>query len=360
MSIGRIPSVRISIIALVALAGLLMATSIALADDTGPPVIAFRSDGGYVSGTQSFEATVEGDMASGTVMWSMDLDDDGAYQGMDDSGAFWAVVLDMRAYPDGPHTLYVKAWNTTGVTAVASLDLDVDNHSPSVAPVTEHSTAWGDFVFEGEAEDVYLDESAVYCLVDDDEVASRANVMARSGDRFRITFDTTQLDDGDHLFRVWAFDLWGNSNKSQAVPVFVSNRANLVIESVDWRSTSVSAGDEAVAKVTVRNAGGTAATGFDVAIVEGDKVRAKKVVSDTLEPGGTMTVKVGWSLGEEGKRDVTLRLDTDNVVDEGSETDNTWSETQSLDFKGGVPVPGALLSIVATASAAGLLARRRW
>ncbi len=356
---SRRSSFRFSLIAFLSLAALLMFAWVTLADNTGPPVITFRSEGGYVSGTQSLEAYVDGDMADGVAMWSMDADDDGSYQEMDDAGAFWAVVLDMRSYADGPHTLYVKAWNTTGVTAVASLDLDVDNHSPSVAPITTHGTAWGDFVFEGEAEDAYLNESAVYCLVDGDEAASRANLMSRTGDRFRIALDTTQLDDGDHLFRVWAFDLWGNSNKSQAVSVLVSNRANLVIEAVDWKSTSVSAGDEAVAKVTVRNEGGTAASGFDVAIVEGDKVRARKVVSDTIEPGETTTVNVGWSAGKEGKREVTLRLDTGNAVDEGSETDNTWPETQSLDFEGGAPGPGALVTIVATGSVAGLLARRR-
>lgn len=359
MSIGSMLYVRRSIVALLALAGLLLVASIALADNTGPPIITFRSDGGYVSGTRSLEAYVDGDMAYGVAMWSMDEDDDGSYQEMDDAGAFWAVVLDMRSYADGPHTLYVKAWNTTGVTAVASLDLDVDNHSPSVAILTGHGTAWGDLLFEGEAEDVYLNESAVYCLVDDDEVASKTNAMTRAGDRFQVTLDTTLLDDGDHLLRVWAFDLWGNSNKSQAVNVFVSNAANLVFDTVNWQSTSVDVGEEAVAKVTVRNDGGTAASGFDVALVEGGKVRAKKVVNDPLGPGETVKVQVRWGLSKEGSREMTLRLDTENVVDESNEADNTWPETQTLDFKGGVPSPWAMLAVVAVVSVAALLARSR-
>jgi len=251
----------------------------------------------------------------------------------------------------------VRVFNTTGVTVEGSVVIDVDNHSPHVEALSNYTVAWGDFTFKGMAEDPYLNDSAVYCLVDGDETASRNYRMTWVSDHFEIDLDTTQLADGEHLLRVWAFDQWGNSNKSHGVNILVSNAANLVIEEVKWKSTKVDAGEKAVAEVTVRNQGGAAASGFDVAIVAGDKVLASTKAKEALAPGETVEIKVSWGLDEEGSKQVRIRLDTDDAVVESNEDDNTEQESTKLTFEGGIPGPGAMMAALAVL--AGALTRTR-
>jgi hypothetical protein len=365
MSLSRevYPSViRLTIIAAAILTALLIAVGPAAAvDNTGPPVIFDISEGGYASSWYELEVYVSGDMNRGACFYGVDTDEQGSMIEMDDNGAAYFVHIDLTGWEDGPYTLYIRAFNTTGETAEDSVVIDVDNNSPFVEAITNHSTIYGDFVFEGMAEDPYLNESAVYCMIDDDETAARSRPMTKVGDHFEYTLDATALSDGEHLVRVWAHDLWGNSNKSTAVVLFVSNKANLVIAGVDWTKTTVEVDQDVVVVVTVENQGGTPASDFKVGILSGDKVVATTKVTEVLESGASTDVTVKWSLGEEGFRTVTIRLDTEDAIDEGKEDDNDWTETEKVTFEGGSPGFGILISTlaVAIASLASISIRRR-
>lgn len=343
------PSViRLTIIAVAVLAALLLTVGPSAAvDNTGPPVIFDISEGGYASDWYELEVYVSGDMNRGGCYYGVDTDDPGLMEEMEDNGAAYVVLIDLTGWEDGPHTLYVRAFNTTGEIAEDSVTIDVDNHSPFVEAITNDSTVYGNFVFKGKAEDAYLNESAVYCMLDDDDVDARSRPMTKVGDHFECTIDATTLTDGSHIARVWAHDLWGNSNKSNAVVLFVSNKANLVIADVVWEKTKVDADQDVIAVVTVMNQGGTAASGFKVGILEGDKVVATKKVTETLESGATVDVTVKWSLGEGDSREVYLQVDTGDDVDEGKEDDNDWPESQKVTFEGGSPGFGMVLATLA-------------
>ena len=348
-ALSSVRTVRLTIIVAVSLTALLLAVGPAGAEDTGPPVIDITSGGGYASGFYILRATVSGDMASGSAYYGIDTDDDGAMEEMDDAGAFFEKRIELEGMEDGSHTFYVKAFNSTGVSAVASVVMDIDNNSPTVELITNHSTIYGNFVFQGKAEDPYLNESAVYCMLDDDEVEAKTRPMTRVGDHFEVTIDTTQLTDGEHLARIWAHDLWGNSNKSTAIVLFVSSKANLVITAVDWQKSKVEVDQDVVVVVTVLNEGGTAASGFKVGITVGDKVVATTKVEETVASGDSLDVTVKWSMGEEGSREASLKVDTGDDIEESKENDNDWSDQDKVTFEGGSPGFGALLAVLAVA-----------
>ncbi|NIP34175.1 MAG: hypothetical protein GWN18_04555 [Thermoplasmata archaeon] len=351
---------RFAIVAAAGLTALLIVAGPSMAaSNEGPPVILEISEGGYASEWYDLEVSVEGDMARGTAFWAMDDDYPDRMEEMEDTGASFYVHILLDDVEDGPHTLWVVVYNSTGTTVTDSVVIDVDNHSPYVEAITNHSTIHGDFVFEGRAVDPYLNESAVYCLIDGDETSSKANVMTKVGDHFEFTVDATTMTDGEHLARIWAFDLWGNSNKSHAIVLFVSNKANLVITNVDWTKTKVEAGKDVVAVVTVKNEGGTTASDFKVSILEGDKAVGSSKVTDPLGPGESRDVTVKWSMDEEDSREMYIAVDTGEDVEESKEDDNQWPEPQTVTFEGGSPGFGMVLAIFAVALVALLASGRR-
>jgi PGF-CTERM protein len=344
---GAVSVIRLTIVVALGTAALLLVVASTAAENTGPPVITITSGDGYASGFYTLEARVDGDMAYGSAYYGIDTADDAYLEEMNDAGVFYEIRIELGGLSDGPHTIYVKAFNSTDVSAVASVTLDVDNHSPVVEAMIDNAPAYGDYLFKGRAEDPYLNLSAVYCMIDGDEISARDNLMTKVGDHFEFTIDTTKLTEGEHLARVWAHDLWGTNNKSNAAVLFVSNRPNLVITSVVWEKTKVEADQDAVVVVTVMNQGGTAVGDFKVGIVQEDTVFATTTVEETLASGESINVTVKWSLGKEGSREVNLRVDTGEAVEEGKETDNDWSETQKVTFEGGSPGFGAVLAVIA-------------
>lgn len=202
----------------IALMTLLLAPS---AGGEGLPVVEFLSEGGLISGTHEVKVSVTGDFAEGEVYYYVDV---GPEEMMDDphDGTYRALI-DADELADGPHTIYVWAYNTTGEKAIATQDLVVDNHSPEVHVTSEGGLVSGEILVTGTAEDVYLNESAVYCVVDDDIEAGKSNVMTRVDDHFEFTLNTTKYADGDHHVRVWAYDQWGSNNTSQAIDLEIDN-----------------------------------------------------------------------------------------------------------------------------------------
>ncbi|UCC93207.1 MAG: hypothetical protein JSW25_00570 [Thermoplasmata archaeon] len=348
-----IPSViryAIAAAALVA-AVLLVVGGAAARDNTGPPVIFDISEGGYASDWYELSVWVSGDMMMGTCYYGIDTDDQGQMVEMEDNGAAYVVRIDLTGWEDGPYTLYVRAYNTTGETVESKVEIDVDNNSPFVEAITDHSPVYGTFVFSGRAVDAYLNESAVYMMIDDIEADALDRPMTKVGDHFEYELDATTLTDGEHFARIWAHDLWGNNNKSGAVVLSVSNKANLVILNVTWTKTKVEAGEDVVAVVTIKNQGGAAASDFKVGIMEGEKVVGSTKVTDPLGSGDVRDVTVKWSMDEEDSRELFITVDPDDDVDETYEQDNQWPDSQKVTFEGGTPGFGAVLMLAALAMA---------
>jgi MYXO-CTERM domain-containing protein len=189
----------------------------------GPPQVEITSEGGLISGDYQLNATVTGDLQAGEVYFGVD-DDDPSTKMTDKGGGDFQAIIDVTILAEGPHTLFIKAINSTGSSITVSLDVDVDRNSPRVILTSKGGMASGGFLVTATVSDPYLNESAVYCVVDDDLEASRGNVLTRvDGDNFEITIDTTTYPDGGHSIRVWAFDIWGSYNKSQGDGMDVDN-----------------------------------------------------------------------------------------------------------------------------------------
>ena len=206
------------VLAAIALLVLLAMSSGASAD--GLPTITFDTQEDWAAGQFTFEVTITGDLDSGEVFYGID-EDDQTIQMTDAGSGTYEATLDTTALADGPHTITVKALNTTGQAASADLDIDVDNHSPAVFSTSGNLVVSGDYLFTGTAEDAYLNESAVYVIIDGDQDGAKDNVMTRVDDHFEFVVDTTQLTEGEHLFRLFAFDLGGSNNQSYAVGIQV-------------------------------------------------------------------------------------------------------------------------------------------
>jgi hypothetical protein len=158
----------------------------------------------------------------GEVYYGID-DDDPSTRMTSEGGDDYSAEIDSNTLTEGPHTIFVKAINGTGLETVVSIQVDVDRNSPMVMLTSQGGVASGDFFVSAIVEDPYLNESAIYCVVDDDLEASRGYLLTRVDDHFEIHMDTTGIPDGDHVFRVWAFDRWGSSNKSHGEGMLVDN-----------------------------------------------------------------------------------------------------------------------------------------
>ncbi|MCK5251320.1 MAG: hypothetical protein KAQ96_00165 [Thermoplasmata archaeon] len=188
----------------------------------GLPDVTITSPSGITSGTYQLNVTVTGDLQAGEVYYGVDDEDPSTIMTDLGEGDFQADI-DTTPLTDGPHTIYVKAINGTGQEVIESIQIDIDTNSPHVVLTSEGGVASGDFLVTATVEDAYLDETAIYCVIDDDLEASRGYVLTRVDDHFEITIDTTAFPDGGHFFRIWAFDLWGSYNKSQADGMVVDN-----------------------------------------------------------------------------------------------------------------------------------------
>ncbi len=186
----------------------------------GLPTITFEAPESWASGQFALEVSISGDLDPGEVYYGIDVDDP-TIQMTDAGGGAYTATVDSSILVDGPHTITVKALNSTGQAAEADLDIDVDNHSPAVFSTSVFEVVSEDYLFTGTAEDAYINESAVYVIIDGDKDGAVNNVMTRVDDHFEFVVDTTQMTEGEHLFRLWAFDLVGSNNQSRAVGIHV-------------------------------------------------------------------------------------------------------------------------------------------
>jgi len=206
------------VLAAMALLALLALSSGAAGE--GHPTIVFAPQEGWVSGEFALEVSITGDLDPGEVYFGID-EDEPTIQMTDAGGGAYQATVDSTQLADGPHTITVKALNSTGQAAEAEMVIDVDNHSPAVFSTSVFEAVSEDYLFTGTAEDAYLNESAVYAIIDGDKEGAVNNVMTRVDDHFEFVVDTTQMTEGEHLFRLWAFDLVGSNNQSRAVGIDV-------------------------------------------------------------------------------------------------------------------------------------------
>ena len=219
----RVRSIGIVLLATVVLTGLSLAGGAA---GEGAPTITFNSPGGHASGGYVLNVSITGDVNTSAVYYGVDEADPTTELTQAD-GEYFEATIDTTALDDGEHTISVKALNTTGEPATATLDIIVDNHSPVVGAISAHAHMSGDLLFKATAETLLTIAADPKRLgarlgIDDFEQAED-NLMTFVDDHFEFTVDTTQYDDGSLLVRIWAFDMWGNNNRSRAVGLDLDN-----------------------------------------------------------------------------------------------------------------------------------------
>ncbi len=191
--------------------------------DNCPPMITITSMVGWVSGLYKLTAEVTDAYLNTSAVWVVfDGDELNKDAMLHEGGSTFSFSFHTGTLPDGDLSVYVMAVDLAG-HSIASEEgvLKVDNNPPHVEATSEGGPISGVYVFEGTAEDPYLNTSAVYLLIDDDY--DNATMMVWAGAAFEAPIDTTMLEDGNHTFQVWAFDLSGNSNKSAALVVDIDN-----------------------------------------------------------------------------------------------------------------------------------------
>ena len=112
---------RPTVVAVLALTVLALASLLPAAGAEGLPEVTITSAGGYVSGEHVLEVTVTGDLAPGEVYYG--VDGDPVTKMDDDGGGDFSATIDTTAMADGPHTVSVKAVNTTGESVTVTQDL---------------------------------------------------------------------------------------------------------------------------------------------------------------------------------------------------------------------------------------------
>jgi hypothetical protein len=196
--------------------------------DNCPPMVYITSEVGYVMGLYKLTAEVSDAYLNASAVWVVFDDDEQNKDAMlHEGGTTFSFSFHTGTIPDGDLSIYVMTVDLAGHSNSSEVAvLMVDNNPPHVEVTSEGGPVSGVYIFKGVAEDPYINASAVYALIDDDQV--NATMMVWAGAAYQAAIDTTMLEDGEHTFRVWAFDLSGNSNMSEAIAVDVDNNPPMV------------------------------------------------------------------------------------------------------------------------------------
>jgi hypothetical protein len=299
----------------------------------GLPLVEITSEDGLISGTYALNVTVSGDLEAGEVYYGVD-EDDPTTKMTDKGGGAYQASIDVDSLTEGPHTIYVKAINSTGSSTVISINVDVDRNSPQVVLTSAGGDASGDFLVTATVEDPYLNQSAVYFVVDDDLEASRDYVLTRVDDHFEILFDTTVLPDGDHSIRIWAFDIWGSFNKSHGEGMVVDNTPPVI----EITSEGGMQSETYILRVTVTEPN-LLALSVNVTVGDDEPMGMDREgeefiwnVDTTAHPNGDLVLKVDAAdaFGHTASETITITIDNkaDLVI-----TDVEWSDDAIKDGK---------------------------
>jgi hypothetical protein len=181
-----------------------------------PPVVAISSptNGAVLSGV----VTVISAASSTTGVAKVDLYVDGGPVATD-SAAPYRFRFDTTAQADGPHTLAAWAYDASGSSAVARVQVVVDNTPPTAAIITPSAgaTISGQTVFEASAYDNYKVDHVVFQL---DGVFKSIKTVPP----YLYVLDTSALNDGTHAVSAWVYDKAGSSATAQ-VNVTVNNKS---------------------------------------------------------------------------------------------------------------------------------------
>ncbi len=193
--------------------------------------------------------TVQGNATAPTSLSSVELWVDGAKAGTTTAASF-SFNWDTTAATNGPHTLTVKAYEPSGVTGQASVNVSVTNYTPDTTPPTvaiaspaNVSMVAGLVPVQGSATDD-VGVVSIQLVVDGTPSA------AASSSPFSFNWNSSLASNGNHTLTVQASDAAGNvgqalttvtvSNQTDTTPPTVSITSPVNGQTL-WSNTTVTA-----------------------------------------------------------------------------------------------------------------------
>src|SRR5262249_52917787 len=195
------------------------------AGGTGAP-----ADGAAVAGVVAISANATDDVGLAAVEYAID---GGAYVAMTTAGGgVWTANWDASAQPQGSaHTIGVRATDTIGQTAVASVGVHVDNFpgdpdpTASISAPADGSTAQGSVTIDAVATDDVAVTAAQF-RVDGGGWTAMSLV---SGNLWRAVWNSTSVADGFHQIGVQSIDSAGQPSAIATITVRVANVVSLIV-----------------------------------------------------------------------------------------------------------------------------------
>ena len=195
--------------------------------DNCAPMVMFTSLGGHVTGIYQISINVTDPYMDHSKVWTVFDGDTLNKRAMDHQGeGVYTYSFDTTTVEDGDLGITILATDLVDFTREAGpLVLQVDNNAPVSVITTPGGNVSGIITIEATVTDGYLNETAVYLVVDGDDDNSTMMVPVDGKGRYQLVLDPRNLKDGSRELRIWAEDLWGMSSRSPMVYLDVDNYA---------------------------------------------------------------------------------------------------------------------------------------
>jgi len=198
--------------------------------DNCAPMVMFTSYGGHVTGIYHLSINVTDPYMDPDKVWAVFNGDTLNKTALDNQGdGVYTYAFDTTNMDDGDTEITILATDLVDFTAEAGpLLLQVDNNPPVSRITSEGGNVTGVITIEATVTDGYLNETAVYLVIDGDDDNSTMMDPVDGKGRYQVVLDTRDLMDGSRELRVWAEDMWGMSSKSPMVYIDVDNYAPII------------------------------------------------------------------------------------------------------------------------------------
>ena len=198
-------------------------------DNMGPMVM-FNSVDGHVKGIYQLSVTVTDCYLDPDKVWAVFDGDELNKTALDGQGdGVYTYSFDTTTMVDGDTEITIMAIDLVGhETRSDPLDLKVDNNAPVSRITTEGGNYSGIITIEATVTDAYLNETAVYLVINGDDDNSTMMSPVDGEGHYELVLDTRDLMDGTWELRVWAEDQWGMSARSPMVCIYVDNYAPVI------------------------------------------------------------------------------------------------------------------------------------
>jgi len=191
--------------------------------DNEPPLIMFTSDGGHVMGFYDLTVYISEPNMDHDAVWAVfDGDVLNRTKMVHDGDGAYSYKFDTTTIVDGDHGVYIIATDLSAQTQESEeLVLKVDNNPPMSHITSEGGNVSGYYTLTAAVSDEYLDADRVYIVVDGDD--DNATMLTWTGDDYEVILNTRNMEDGMRYLKVWAFDEWDQSSRSEPLMLDVDN-----------------------------------------------------------------------------------------------------------------------------------------